>query len=257
MMNFINKFQRTYDPPNPNGQAISDNSSPVVLSTEQEEILTSIESNTSIIGITNSLLSSISGIVTLDNDTVVAGVPIMYTDGSGKGQNVTALDPLPTNVIGKNGAITNMTITNFSGLTNSATVGWQSDRVDNTTVLAKDYMIGVKCTMPAGAPANDKCIYLYAVAFWKDTGGAFIPSSQGTATLPTGSQGTTTIGTLHNLKFLGLLNHVVASSDIEDTFFLSSVFGTSMPDGWSIIAINYSGQTVTTAKVQYKALNTV
>jgi hypothetical protein len=213
---------------------------------------------------TNGNLDAIKTATTLVSDTIGTkgstpgthkGFEILQEDSSGKNQTVSPSRPLPATEVTLNGAITNMTITNFSGLTASATVGWQSDRVDNRTVLAKDYLIGVKCTMPAGAPGGSKVVNIFICAWWYDSTSAWVPSSLGTATAATGSQGGGTIATLHNLKFLGLLNHVVASSDISDTFFLSSIFGPNMPDGWSIFAMNDTGQTITTAKVNYKALN--
>ena len=142
------------------------------------------------------------------------------------------------------GTKTSMTVTNLNSLGNSATAGWQSDKVDNTSTLALDYEINIKLTMANTAPANDKAAYIYICPFYKDGGGTWYASSQGTTTLPTGSQGTTTIAIPFNLKLLGVLNYTTQNMVLQDTFMLSNVFGNNIPDGFSIIIINFTGAAI-------------
>lgn len=155
------------------------------------------------------------------------------------------------------GTPTTLTVTNLNSLANSQTAGWQSARIDNTSTLATDYLINVKLDMANTSPANDKAVYVYICPFYYD-GSTWYASSAGTATLPSGSEGTYTInasGT--NLKLLGVLNYQAADIVLQDTWLLSNAFGANMPDGFSIIIINYTGAAIAGSGniVQYTALN--
>ena len=155
------------------------------------------------------------------------------------------------------GSYTAITVTNLQSLASSATAGWQSGRIDNqTSVKAIDYEIFVKLTTANTAPANDKAMYVFiSSAMTTDGGTTWLHSDQGTATLPTGSEGTTTIATPHNLKFLGILNYTTQQMVCQGNFNLSAAVGQSMPDGFSIIIINFSGAALSTAcVVSYRAI---
>lgn len=155
------------------------------------------------------------------------------------------------------GATTVMTVTNLQSLANSATAGWQSARVSNLVTLANDYEIFVKLTTANTAAANDKAMYVYACPFYTTDGGStWFAASQGTTTLPTGSEGTTTIASPHNLRLLGTLRYTTQQMVVQDTFFLSNAFGARIPDGFSIIIINFSGANLSTAcVVDYSPIN--
>lgn len=155
------------------------------------------------------------------------------------------------------GSTTVMTVTNLQSLASSATAGWQSDRVSNLSTLAMDYEIAVKLTTANTAPANDKAMYVYICPFYTTDGGTtWLASSQGTTTLPTGTQGTTTIASPNNLRLIGVLNYTTQNMTVQDTFTLSSIFGNYIPDGFSIIIINYSGAALSTScVVDYTPIN--
>jgi hypothetical protein len=150
-----------------------------------------------------------------------------------------------------------MTVTNLQSLANSATVGWQSDRVSNLTTLARDYEIFVKLNTAATAPGSDRAMYVYICPWYTTDGGTtWFAASQGTTTLPTGTQGASTIATPNNLRLLGVLNYTATSAVVQDTFLLSNCFGDRMPDGFSIIIINFSGAALSTScVVNYKPIN--
>lgn len=141
------------------------------------------------------------------------------------------------------GTPNSLTVTSLNSLSNSATAGWQSTKIDLTSDKPLDYEIFVKLTMANTAPANDKAVYVYACPFYYD-GTTWHASSQGTTTLPTGSQGTSTIASPNNLRLLGVLNYTTQNMVLQDTFLLSNAFGSAMPDGFSIIIIDYSGAAV-------------
>ncbi|NBX97441.1 hypothetical protein EBQ81_01055 [bacterium] len=147
-----------------------------------------------------------------------------------------------------------MTVTNLQSLASSATAGWQSDRVSNLVTLARDYEIQVKL-VAAGTSGSDRSMYVYACAFYND-GSNWLASSQGTATLPTGTQGTTTIASPNNLRLLGVINYPATGVQTQDTFLLSNCFGDRLPDGFSIIIINFSGSALAASGnvVNYKPI---
>lgn len=161
---------------------------------------------------------------------------------------------MPTQVTQSYSAATALTVTNLQSLANSATAGWRSDLVDLRTVAPLDVEVFVKLTTANTAPANDKAMYVYACPFFHD-GTSWLASDQGTATLPTSSEGTTTIANPNNLKLLGVLSYTTQNMTVQGSFNLSSAVGQSMPDGFSIIVINYSGAALSTAcVVAYKTI---
>ena len=148
------------------------------------------------------------------------------------------------------GSTTVMTVTNLQSLANSATVGWQSDRVSNLSTKAIDFEIFVKLTTANTAPANDKAMYVWMCPFYTtDAGTTWFAASQGTATLPTGTQGASSILQPNNLRLLGVLNYTAQQMVVQDTFLLSNCFGNSIPDGFSIIITNFSGAALSTSCV--------
>lgn len=140
------------------------------------------------------------------------------------------------------GSYTALTVTNLNSLANSATVGWQSARVDNQTATkALDYEIAVKLATAATAPANDKAVYVYlSPAVTTDGGTTWIHADGGTATLPSGTESAYTIANPNNLTLLGMLNYTTTSQLMQGTFFLSQCFA-SMPDGFSIVIVDFTG----------------
>lgn len=138
-----------------------------------------------------------------------------------------------------------MTVTNLNSVANSATVGWQSIRVSNVSAKASDYKISVKLTMANTAPANDKAVYVYVCPHYTTDGGStWLAASQGTTTLPTGSEGATTIASPNNLRLLGVLSYTTQNMVLQDNFLISNAFGNVMPDGFQIIIIDYSGAAI-------------
>jgi hypothetical protein len=149
------------------------------------------------------------------------------------------------------GTYTALTVTNLQSLASSATAGWQSARVDlQTSTKPLDVEIFVKLTTANTAPANDKAMYVYACPMITTDGGTtWLASDQGTGTLPTGAEGTTTIATPNNLKLLGVLSYTTQQMVCQGHFNMSSAVGQSMPDGYSIIIINFSGAALSTSCV--------
>ena len=147
------------------------------------------------------------------------------------------------------GAYTAMTVTNLQSLAEDHAdpfAGWQSDMVDNkTTVKATDYEIFVKLTTANTAPANEKAAYVYVCPFTNDDSSGWNPSDQGTATLPTGAEGVSSITIPNSLKFLGRLAYSTQNMTMQGMWDLSTIMPV-MPDGFSIIIINNTGAALAT-----------
>jgi hypothetical protein len=149
------------------------------------------------------------------------------------------------------GTYTAMTVTSLQSLASSISAGWQSARVDlQTSDKPLDVEIFVKLTTANTAPANDKAMYVYICPMITTDGGTtWLVSDQGTTTLPTGTQGTTTIATPNNLKLAGVLSYTTQQMVCQGSFNLSNAVGLSMPDGFSIIIVNFSGAALSTSCV--------
>lgn len=149
------------------------------------------------------------------------------------------------------GAYTALAVTALQSLASSATVGWKSVLVDNqTSVKALDYEVFVKLTTANTAAANDKAMYVYACpAITTDGGTTWLYSDGGTTTLPTSADATYTIANPNNLRLLGALNYVTATQTVQGSFLMSNAVGQSMPDGFLIIIVNFSGAALSTSCV--------
>lgn len=154
------------------------------------------------------------------------------------------------------GAYTAITVTNLQSLASSATAGWQSGRISDVSTKALDYTIFVKLTTANTAPANDKAAYIYiSPAMSTDAGTTWLHADGGTGTLPSGTEGTYTIASPNDLKLLGVLSYTTQQMVMQGSFNLSGAVGLSMPEGFSIIIVNYTGAALSTScVVAYEAI---
>lgn len=159
------------------------------------------------------------------------------------------------------GAKVSLAVTALQSLASSATAGWKSVLVDNqTSTKALDYEIFVKLTAANTAPANDKVMYVYLCpAYTTDGGTTWFYSDGGTTTLPTSGDAAYTIASPNNLIPLGALSYTTANMTCQKLFYMANVIGQSMPDGFLIIVVNFSGAALGTGcVVDYRPItNTV
>lgn len=148
-----------------------------------------------------------------------------------------------------------MTVTSLNSLANSATAGWQSERVSNVSALAMDYQVNVAIDLANTAAANDKAIYIYAVPWFWDGSAWTCGADGGTVTPPSGSEGTFTVGTTHNLKLVKALLYTATDQIVYGHFNIAGAFG-DVPDGWSLVIVNYTGAAIAASGniVQYKPI---
>lgn len=141
---------------------------------------------------------------------------------------------------------------------NSATVGWQSDSVGLRQHKCTDVKIGVKISMANTAPANDKAVYVYVYPMWYD-GSTWYFTSGGTTTLPSGANSTYTIASPNNLRLLGVLSYTTTNMVLQDNFILSNAFGSTMPDAFGLVIVNFSGAAIHTTdhRIYYSLINKV
>jgi len=104
----------------------------------------------------------------------------------------------------------------------------------------------------ATAAANDKAIYVYVVPWFYD-GSSWTPGADGgTATLPSGTEGTYTIGATHNLRPGTVIGYTATGQVVNKSFTLTNV-----GDGFSLVIINYTGAAIAASAnvVQYKPVH--
>jgi hypothetical protein len=134
------------------------------------------------------------------------------------------------------GTETTMTVTNLHSLASSATAGWQSDVVDNTTDLYLDALVQVVLDFANTSPANDKAAYVFAYGGLATTYTNPVTGSQGTITVPT------IVSTQLNLKLIGVLAYATADEVVESQpLSVAAAFGGVLPPKWGLVIMNYSG----------------
>jgi hypothetical protein len=145
--------------------------------------------------------------------------------------------------------------TALQSVTNSATVGWKSARVDNTTLKAMDFQVNVQIAAVNTAPANDKSIYIYAVPWYYDGSIWSVGNDGGTITLPSDADAAYTIAAGSGLRLAKVLPYVTQNQPMSASFNLQQVFGT-MPDGWQLVVINFCGITLAASGnvIKYKSI---
>ncbi len=141
------------------------------------------------------------------------------------------------------GSVNSLAVTALNSVGNSATVGWKSVLVDNTSAGALDFEVFVKLTMANTAPAAPKAAYVFICPAYY-SGSTWYYADGGTATLPTSADAAYTIATPNDLRMGMMLNYTKQQMVMQGSFMLSSLFGNSMPDGFLVIIINNTGAAI-------------
>lgn len=148
------------------------------------------------------------------------------------------------------GTATAFTKTN-ANLATSATAGWKSNAIDNTTNLYLDALVTVKLAAVNTAPANSKAIFLYAFSLiegtsYTSTGDGTIDGSEGTVTFPD-------VSTLPVVApLLGIIPYPVQNKVIvSSAFSVAACFGGTLPPKWCIGMVNHSGMTLSVTDIFY------
>ena len=148
------------------------------------------------------------------------------------------------------GTATAFTKTN-ANLASSATAGWKSNAIDNSSNLYDDALVSIELAAVNTAPANNKAVYLYAYSLiegtaYSGTGAAAIDGSEGTVTFPD----ITNLPT--NLPLLGVVSYTTQNVAINSqAFSVAACFGGVLPPKWGVAMVNYSGMTLNVTNIYY------
>lgn len=148
------------------------------------------------------------------------------------------------------GTATAFTKTN-ANLTSSATAGWKSNSVDNSTDLFLDALVSIELAAVNTAPANSQAIWLYAYSLiegtaYASTGDGTIDGTEGALTFPN----VTTLPVV--LPLLGIVPYPVQNRAINSpAFSVAACFGGVLPYKWGVAMVNFSGMTLNVTNIYY------
>ncbi len=132
----------------------------------------------------------------------------------------------------KYGSVQTMTVTNLHSLASSATVGWQSAVVDNSSNLYLDALVQVVLDFANTAPANDQAAYVYAYS-----------GLETSYTNPcSGSEAGVTLVAPFQVSLIGVIHYTTQNEVAESqAMSVAAAFGGILPTKWGLVIINYSG----------------
>ena len=145
-----------------------------------------------------------------------------------------------------------ITTTSLDSLANSATAGWGSGYIDNTTNKYQDISLNLRLTFANTVPANNKAV---SVFLFSGNNTADLGTTGATSGGTCGTVGALTfpdITTLtNNLALAGFVFHPAnfASDTQKKTILLSQYFGGPIPPYWGVALVNYSGAALSTGNV--------
>lgn len=138
-------------------------------------------------------------------------------------------------------------------IASSVTAARQSDAIDNTSTLADDLIVGVSIVFPNSAPANDKTVYLFAGGWMGSTlgweGSPALSGTDGAITLD--ADFTANATALHLARSCFMVQNKTRVFLIPS---VAAVFGGTLPPKVAFVAVNYSGQTLTTFTATYRTV---
>lgn len=153
------------------------------------------------------------------------------------------------------GTATTFTKTN-ANLASSATAGWQSNAIDNSSNLYLDALVTIELAAVNTAPANSKAIFLFAFGLLNTAASAY--TSTGSAT-PSGSEGTLTFPDITTsaviMPLLGVVPYPTQNiANNGGPFSVARCFGGRLPDKWGVAMVNHSGMTLSVTNIYYQEL---
>lgn len=153
------------------------------------------------------------------------------------------------------GTATAFTKTN-ANLASSATAGWMSNAIDNTTNKYLDALVQIQLAAVNTAPANSKGIYIFAYGLLVTSGSAYTSTGDGT---PSGSEGTITFPDVTTLPVvapqIGFIPYPVQNKAINGgPFSVARGFRGILPAKWGIMMINHSGMTLSVTDIYYTGI---
>lgn len=154
-------------------------------------------------------------------------------------------------------SIQTMTITNLSSRATSATAGWQSAQVDNSSDLYLNSLMQFTNTAVNTAPANSKAIFFYAFGgnasgTLTNFGAAATGTTEAALTFPD-----VTANPVPGLVYVQPYPTINIAM-VSLPFAMAGPFGGVLPSYWGVAAVNHSGMTLGTVTMKYQGTyNTV
>lgn len=148
------------------------------------------------------------------------------------------------------GTATAFTKTN-ANIATSATAGWKSNAIDNSSNLYIDALVQVELAAVNTAPANSKAVFLYAYSLvngtaYTSTGDGTIDGTEGTLTFPDVTANAVPI------PLLGVVPYPTQNKAINSAAFsVARCFGGTLPPKWGIAMINHTGMTLSVTNIYY------
>lgn len=134
------------------------------------------------------------------------------------------------------GTETTMTVTSLASLASSATAGWQSAVVDNTTDLYLDALVQVVLDFANTAPGGSQAAFIYAYGGLSTVYSDPASGSQGTITVPDVQANPT------KLRLIGTVPYNTADEVAESSpMSVAAGFGGLLPPKWGVVIVNHSG----------------
>jgi len=134
------------------------------------------------------------------------------------------------------------TVTSLHSLANSATAGWSSAKVDNTSDLFLDAIVAVKLDPANTAPANLKAFFVFA---YGGTNATDLTTTGATSGGTPGTEGALTFPDITanpiGLALVDKMPYVNADVvQVSRALSIAAVFGI-LPPHWGIAILNHSG----------------
>lgn len=156
------------------------------------------------------------------------------------------------------GSLTAFTITN-ANLANSATAGWASNAIDNSSNKYLDALVSIELAAVNTAPANSQAIFLFAYGLVHGTANY---TGTGSAN-PSGSEGTLTFPDITSknivMPALGIIPYPTQNTILRGgPFSVAARLGGKLPSKWGVAMLNHSGMTLNVTAINYQEVyNTV
>lgn len=150
------------------------------------------------------------------------------------------------------GSDQSLTITALNSLASSATAGWGSAAIDNSTNLYLDYMTAIALAAVSTAPSSDKVFYVFTATALNTTdlpttGNGTLATTQGALTYPNVSTGPC------NLPQLTQIPYITQNVAIQTPLFSTArAFGGLVGLQLWYGMVNFSGMTIAAASNAWK-----
>lgn len=150
------------------------------------------------------------------------------------------------------GSPTGFTNTNLNTLANSATAGWQSNKIDNSVNLYDDMIVNL--VLGSAVWASPKSVYLYAFGLIDETGTAYTSTG---AAAPGASEGTLTFPDVTAnpvvAPLLGVMGLSTASVAVNGgPFAIARCFGGVLTPKNGVGIVNQGGVAFASATANYR-----